>query len=309
MSIMNSVKATGIYRSINHWLETTYVTHDHIPLKKILSILLKQLAKDNLPQKGSAMAFSFVLSIFPSIIFIFTVIPYTPLPDARGELMDFLSSNMPDTLYNAVYKTIEDIIIIPHGGLLSFGFVTALFSVTSGIRTMITAFNNCYRTKEDRSFIKLVMVATGLALFLSFIFVITIALSIFVRVYISLLENDLLHNQEVYSSMLLFFKYLVLFGLFYFALSIIYYFAPVIHEKWSFFSIGAFIAALCTVLFTVAFFFYISSFNSYNKVYGSIGAFIGIMMWFYIFSIVLLLGFEINASIHMAQQEIRGKTT
>ena len=307
--MIDSIKATGIYRGINRWLETTHVTHDRIPLKKIVSILYKQLVKDNLPQKGSAMAFSFVLSIFPSIIFIFTVIPYTPLPDARGELMDFLSDNMPQTLYNAVYKTIEDIIIIPHGGLLSFGFVTALFSVTSGIRTMIASFNTCYRTKEDRSFIKLVLVSTGLALFLSLIFIITIGLSIFVRIYINLLENDLLHNQGVYSEMLLLFKYLVLFGLFYFALSVIYFVAPVIHEKWNFFSIGAFIAALVTVLFTIAFFFYISSFNSYNKVYGSIGAFIGIMMWFYIFSMVLLLGFEINASIHMAQQEVKGKTT
>lgn len=308
MSLIDSIKASGVYRRTDHWLETTHVTRDHVSLKRILSILSKQLSKDNLPQKGSAMAFSFVLSIFPSIIFIFTVIPYTPLPDARGDLMDFLSGNMPATLYNAVYKTIEDIIVIPHGGLLSFGFLTALFSVTSGIRTMITAFNNCYKTKEDRSFFKVILVATGLALFLSLIFIITIALSIFVRVYISLLENDLLHNQEVYSSMLLFFKYLVLFGLFYFALSVIYYFAPVIHEKWSFFSIGAFIASIATVLFTVAFFFYISSFNSYNKVYGSIGAFIGIMMWFYIFSMVLLLGFEINASIHMARMELKAKT-
>ena len=308
MSLIDNIKASGFYQRTSQRLDTIYVTHEHVTLKRVLAILLKQLGKDNLPQKGSAMAFSFVLSIFPSIIFLFTVIPYTPLPDARGDLMDFLSQNMPATLYNAVYKTIEDIIVIPHGGLLSFGFVTALFSVTSGIRTMIVAFNNCYRTREDRGFFKVILVSTGLALFLSIIFIVAIGLSIFVRVYVSLLENDVLQNQHVYAITLLFFKYLVLFGLFYFAIAVIYYFAPVIHDRWSFFSVGSFIAALVTVLFTIVFFFYISSFNSYNKVYGSIGAFIGIMMWFYIFSMVLLLGFEINASIHMARQELKSKT-
>jgi len=308
MNPIESLKASGFYKGITHWLNTTYVTKDRVSLHRILTILSSQLAKDNLPQKGSAMAFSFILSIFPTIIFLFTVIPYTPLPDARGDLMDFLSMNLPPTLYGAVHETIEDIIVIPHGGLMSFGFLTALFSVTSGIRAMIVAFNTCYSTKEKRSFFKLLLVSTGLALFLSAIFIIAIGLSIGVRIYISLLEADVLHNQHIYGDMLLFFKYIVLFGLFYLGISFIYYMAPAVHEKWSFFSIGSLIASFTAIFFTVGFFYYISSFNSYNKLYGSIGAFIGIMMWFYIFSMVLLFGFEVNASIHMARQEAKAKT-
>ena len=308
MNPIDSIKATGFYKGINNWLSATHFTKDRIPLKRTLAILFKQLAKDNLSQKGSAMAFSFLLSIFPTIIFLFTIIPYTPLPDAEGDFMDFLNNHLPPSLYNNVHETIEDIIMIPHGGLMSFGFLTALFSVTSGIRAMIEAFNACYSTTEKRGFFHLLLVSTGLALFLSAIFIIAIALSIGVRLYTSLLQADVLHNQPIFGDMLLLFKYITLFMLFYLAISFIYYTAPTIHDKWSFFSIGSLIASLTAILFTVGFFYYISIFNSYNKLYGSIGAFIGIMMWFYIFSMVLLFGFEVNASIHMARQEVKAKT-
>ena len=94
-------------------------------------------------------------------------------------------------------------------------------------------------------------------------------------------------------------KIFILFLVVYFGISSVYYFAPVLHERWAFFSYGSFIASVVILLFTYLFGIYIDNFSSYNKVYGSIGAIIGFMLWLYCISIVLLIGFEINASIDM----------
>jgi membrane protein len=296
---------TALYRALHKGVKTTYITQHQISLHRIWMIFMAQVRKDHLTERASSMAFNFTLSIFPSIIFLFTLIPYIPLPHLTEDLLGFLEENIPASIYEVTASTILDIIKIPHGGLLSFGFIFALFSATNGIRVMISAFNRCYKTADNRSFIKLIFLSCSLAVFLSLIILAAVVISIVIKLEINQIGSTLFAGGRFFYFLLIMSRLLLIFMIFFFAISLIYYLAPTVKVRWSFFSIGSLIASLLCLIFTTGFFYYINNFNSYNKVYGSIGAIIGVMMWFYFISIVLLIGFETNASIDMATHEIK----
>jgi membrane protein len=295
---------TRIYRDLHKGIQKTYVTDHQISLHRVLTIFMAQLKKDNITERASSMAFNFTLSVFPSIIFLFTLIPYIPVPNLTEDLLGFLKENIPESIYDVTATTILDIIKIPHGGLLSFGFIFALFSATNGIRVMIQAFNRCYKTADNRSFIKVTLLSCSLALFLSLIILAAVVISIIIKLELNEIENTVRVGGKFFYYVLIVSRLMLIFMIFFFAISLIYYLAPTVIVRWSFFSVGSVIAAFLSLLFTTGFFYYINNFNSYNKVYGSIGAIIGVMMWFYFISVVLLIGFETNASIDLARHEI-----
>jgi membrane protein len=296
---------TRIYRALHRGVQTTYITEHQISLHRVAKIFITQVNKDHLTERASSMAFNFTLSIFPSIIFLFTLIPYIPVPNLTEDLLAFLEENIPASIYEVTASTILDIIKIPHGGLLSFGFIFALFSATNGIRVMISAFNRCYKTADNRSFLKVVLLSCSLAVFLSLIVLAAVVISIIIKLELNEVGNAVHVGGRFFYYLLIISRLLLIFMIFFFAISLIYYMAPTVKVRWSFFSVGSLIAALLCVVFTTGFFYYINNFNSYNKVYGSIGAIIGVMMWFYFISIVLLIGFETNASIDLARHEIK----
>jgi membrane protein len=167
------------------------------------------------------------------------------------------------------------------------------------------AFNACYKTIENRSGIKTRLIATGLTLNMTlvlFLAVILLVVGEFVLDY--LLQN--LHRFEwldldAFTVYLLFAtRFLVIFIVFFLAISTIYYFGPSVHYNWRFFSIGSLIATLLTLSVSYGFSYYVTNFSTYNKVYGSIGVMIAMMVWIQLMTVVLLIGYEINASIHEA---------
>lgn len=291
------------YGYVSQKLKKVRVGSHKVTLFRVLQIFFNQMRKDHIVERASAMAFNFVLSIFPAIIFIFTLMPHIPIPDLEEKVMVSLKNLLPLSIYNGAASAIYDIIHIPHGGLMSFGFLFAVFTATNGIMAMISAFNKCYKTVEKRAYFKRIGTAITIVFFLLAIAFISIFLAVVSKKYLLVLSL----NKEILYYLILVFKYLLFFVVFFTAISLIYYMAPAIVVRWKFFSAGSFIASLLSVLFTLGFSFYVNSFDSYNKLYGSIGAFIGVMLWFYAISIVLLIGFEINASLDLAKREAQKK--
>ncbi|HEX8547010.1 MAG TPA: YihY/virulence factor BrkB family protein [Cytophagaceae bacterium] len=291
-------------KAYNHLVQKlnarTLTTHD-IPLLLLVKIFRKQIAKDNIVERAQAMAFNFTLSIFPAIIFLFTLIPYIPIPKLDMTIMNFLSQIMPRSIFFAASSTINDIIKIPRGGLLSFGFLVTVGTLTNGVMAMMEAFNRCYKTKDSRGIFKKIGIAIGLIFVLFLVMVVTVGITLLVKFYLEWLEQSIPFNLPFIYYFLVPLKYFILSIVFYIAISIIYFIAPAVKVRWGFLSYGNYAATVLCVLFNALFSFYINSFEAYNKVYGSIGAIIGIMLWFFIISLILLIGFEINASIDVAK--------
>jgi len=282
----------------------------HLSLYKFIKLFLFNIDEDEVLDRANGVAYNFILAIFPTIIFLFTLIPYisTYFPTITTEgIMTFLSDYMPPSLYESAASTVTDIVSKQRGGLLTFGFVFALYLATNGMMALMRAFNACYKTIENRGFLRMRLTATGLTIMLAFVLFCAVVLLIvgeFALTRVTDELSDLSHwKMDTLSLYGLFtIRFLVIFIVFFFAVSSIYYFGPAIHYNWRFFSFGSLIATLACLGLSYGFSFYISNFASYNKVYGSIGALIALMVWIQLLTTILLFGYEINASLHYGRK-------
>ena len=275
----------------------------------VYKIFINKLREDEIFERSLAVAFSFTLASFPLIIFLFTLIPYinawVPEIDSTKILL-FLEGVMPEDMYAIAKNTIFDLVETKRGGLLSLGVISSLFLSTNGFNTLIKTFNSCHKVRENRSFYETRLIALILTLLFFVVAIVAIVLSAVGDFTINLmLEYNLFKDVEYYTIML--FKLLILFVSFYLAISSIFYFAPVIHNKWTFISSGSIISAIGCVAISLAFSYYINNFPTYNKLYGSIGILIAYMGWIYFISTIILIGFEWNTSIDLAIKKLRSK--
>ncbi len=294
------------------WMKNIrFSKHEDVSLYRIVKRFLRNLQDDEIMDRANGVAFNFILAIFPAIIFFFTLIPYVTrfFPEINREsIMDFLkglaeSGLMPPNMYEVASTTILDIVSNQRGGLLTLGFLFALVLSTNGMLALMRAFNACYKTIENRSGLKTRLIATGLTINMTIVLFFTVLLLVVGQ----LVTEYLLNNFEDFTSfnlstfevnLLFALRFLIIFITFFLAISTIYYFGPAIHYNWRFFSIGSFIATLLCIGVSYGFSYYITNFATYNKVYGSIGVLIALMVWVQLITVVLLVGYEINASIH-----------
>jgi membrane protein len=282
---------------------------DNVSLYKIVKLFIRDLMQNEIIQRANGVAFNFILAIFPAVIFLFTLIPYISqfVPEVNTEsIMSFMSEMLPPTMYDVVSTTVQDIISNQRGGLLTFGFIFSLYLATNGMMALMVAFNACYKTDDRRGGLKMRLIATGLTINLAIVLCLAIVLLVVGQLTLDYLllhlsEFEWLSGIDKFTVYLLFLlRFLVIFIVFFLAVSTIYYFGPAIHYNWRFFSIGSFLATLFILGVSYGFSYYITNFGTYNKVYGSIGVLIALMVWIQLITVVLLIGYEINASIHDA---------
>ncbi len=310
--ILDYIVKHSFYTSIIRFLKKVKVEEGRISLYEIARVFMTKLWNDEILERANGVAFSFTLAIFPAVIFLFTLIPYIdPIPDLDTKAMEFLQEWMPAYMYDTVASTIQDILSRPRGGLLSFGFLFSVFLATNGMLTLMKAFNSVYKTVENRGFFKTRFIATLLTFMLAFVFLLALVLLIVVPAIIKVvMESEFFKEVGIPIDGFTIFliqisRFIVMFSVFMIAISFIYYFGPAIEYKWRFFSTGSLIATVLTLAVSYGFSFYISNFGTYNKFYGSIGALIALMIWFFLLAVIMLVGYELNASIHKATKHIR----
>ena len=291
------------YLRFIQFLKSVKLRKGKASLYRILTIFLDKINDDHILERGSGVAFNFTLSIFPAIIFLFTLIPFIhewiPTID-QEKTMEFLAQVMPENMFLAANETIHDLINNTREGLLSFGVLFSLYLAANGMSALMRSFNSCYRTVETRSYFKTRLIATGLTLILAFVLMISLLFVVAGQIAIDYMHEFGFFADWFFYSLLLILRFLVVFLSFYIAISAIYYFAPAIHVKWRFFSLGSLLATLSAVGISFGFSFYVNNFAAYNKLYGSLGTLIALMIWQLILSIILLAGFEFNASVDLA---------
>jgi len=249
--------------------------------------------------RASSLAFSFFLALFPSIIFLFTLIPYIPIANFQDSLFNLMQAMLPKAAFEATEETIIDIIKNPHGGLLSFGFISALYFSTNGFTAMINAFNETYHKMETRSALAQRLISLGMVIISTLLVSVAIALIVFTE----LISTQYIHIGFISYFFIHFGKYVILIALCLCFISINYHLGPKEKGKFRFITPGAILATVLTIIASLLFAYYVNHFGSYNKLYGSIGTLIVVMMWIYIVSLILLLGFDLNVSIKMARKK------
>ena len=297
-------------RAGRNWLKKIKLKrYGGLSLYKFIKIFLHNVEEDEILDRSNGVAFNFILAIFPTIIFLFTLIPYITayFPTiSQQNIMEFMRSLLPASMFGEVSSTIEDIIKNQRGCLLTFGFIFAVYLATNGMLALMRAFNSCYRTIEKRAMLRMRITAFALTAMLSVALFVAVTLLVVGQIAIDHLTVNAQKfniNLDDYTLYFLFaLRFLVIFILFFIVISCIYYFGPSVHYSWTFFSIGSVLATLAGLGISYGFSYYITNFGAYNKIYGSIGVLIALMVWMDLLTLVLLFGYEINASLHYGRK-------
>ncbi len=263
----------------------------------VFSAFIKGIKKESITARASSISFTFFLALFPGIIFFFTIIPYIPINNFQDTLLDMIKNVIPENAYGFVNKTLIDIIKRPRGGLLSVGFIMALYFSTNGINRIIQSFNQTYHLTETRTALKRRLISIILVVILSFLIIIAITLiTSGTSILNFFVEKGILKSDFTFIFMQLG-KWIVIISLFFFSVSFLYYLGPTKKMRFRFISPGSTLATILIIITSFGFNFYINNFSRYNALYGSIGTLIIVLLWIYFNAIILLIGFELNASI------------
>jgi membrane protein len=276
-------------------------------LYDVARFFIEGLEKGAITTRASSIAFNFFLALFPALIFFFTLIPYIPVDNFQEILLGLLGEVLPPSTNESAFTTITDIINHPRGGLLSFGFLMALYFSTNSINSLMEAFNSSYHISESRGMWKQRLIALGLTLMLSLMLIVAVALIVFTQ-FASNYFVDLGILKQSSITLMLIGKWIILLAFLFGGLSVLFQYGPSKKTHWSLISPGSILATLFIIITSLSFGLYIDHFGQYNKLYGSIGTLIVILLWIYFNAIVMLIGFELNASIFSAKEHVKSSS-
>jgi len=273
---------------------------DGIPIRGVFEFVIRGFRKGVLVTRASSIAFNLLMAILPATIFLFTLIPFIPIPNFQQELIKLFESIFPANAYHLMENTIIDIVTKKSGGLLLIMFFATIIFSTNGIHAVLNAFVVTSHSFKPRSWVNQRKVSVLLLLIGLLMIAAAGMLIIFGKSTVNrLVELDILEKSLV-ISILIFLKWIVVILLLFVAISFLYYLAPAKRHDFRFITPGSTMATILFIITSLGFSAYVNSFGQYNKLYGWIGTLMVILVWLYLNSIALLIGFELNLSIKEA---------
>ena len=276
---------------------------DGVPLYDVAIFFFRGLTEGYITSRAAAISYSIFLAIFPFLIFLFTIIPFIPIDNFQYSLLGIIKDFMPRMAYESVKDTIIDIVTRPRSSLLILNLILTLYFSTNGVNSLIEAFNNTYHTFETRSTFRQYLISIFLVLINSVLLIIAIGLITFGSALLSWILPDSVENSALVILLLQLLRWLIILALLLMAISFIYFLAPARQNSFRFISAGSLLATILIVITTLGFNYYVDNFASYNVLYGSLGTLMIVLVWIYINSISLIVGFELNASIRKAVKD------
>ncbi|GAA3787099.1 MULTISPECIES: YihY/virulence factor BrkB family protein [Corallibacter] len=271
-----------------------------LSLYDLLELYITGVIKGALTTRASAIAFSFFTAIFPFLLFVLIVIPYIPIDDFKIKFLEFLNSFLPPSTSEFFFTNIfENIDNTQRGGLLSSVLIVSIALMANGISAIFSGFENSYHEQLTRSIVRQYLYALGVALILAFLSILTVLVFGYFQIYV--IDNLQTHgyvNETSSQTWVMLAKYGFFVLMVYLATATLYYFGTKEGRESKFFSVGALFTTLLIILTSYLFGIYIENFSKYNELYGSIGALLILLFYLWLNSNILLLGYELNASLN-----------
>lgn len=252
--------------------------------------------------RAGSIAFSFFMAIFPALLFLLNLIPYVPIDGFDDKFLAFIFDLMPRQSEVYFKPIINDIFHNQRAGLLSFTGILTLVLMANGVNAIFSGFENSYHSEINRGFFRQYFVAMGVSIILALLLVTNIVVIIYFEYLLNTLrDNDFMSNGTD-ITLLGIGSYLFFVVMIYCVIATLYYFGTKSGRESKFFSAGAFMTTILIMLSTYLFGIYIDNFSNYNELYGSIGALLIMMLYIWLNSNLVLLGFELNASLQKLRQ-------
>jgi membrane protein len=275
---------------------------------KLPGRVAKGILKDNCDGYAAQIAFFFVFTLFPFLLFLTTLLAYLPVPDVFRLLLKILSRFAPGDVLSLVEENLRALVSVQKGGLLSISVLLSLWTASKAVTAVITALNNAFDTEERRPYWKVRGTAILLVVCFSFFVILSLLLLFFGR-RIGVWIASLAGLGYVFTLGWNILRWPLILSLMATALSALYRYAPAMRLSWREIVPGAVTATGAWVSVSLAFSYYVNNFGSYDKTYGSIGAVIALLVWMYASGFVILVGGEVNACMRELACEKAGGTT
>lgn len=272
-----------------------------LTLYHLTELYITGIVNGDISYRAGAIAFSFFMSLFPFTLFLFNLIPYIPLQGFKEDFMLFVHDNVPPNTYDAIADIITDIMTDKKANLLSFGIVLAILLMSNGMNAILSGFQNSMHITIKRTYFRQYALAIGLSLVFAIILIVTVASIVILEYFIQTLTNKGWLDDDVWLLRLV--RYLILIMMILTTTSLLFKFAAKETRQAAFFSYGSVFSTVLFGLTSFGFSIYVSQFAQYNKLYGSIGTLLVLMLYIWINCFILLLGFELNALIHKLKRK------
>jgi membrane protein len=263
------------------------------------------ISETDLIDRAYELAYNFLLAVFPMLLFLFSLCGLFVRESSklRMDLLAYLQLAVPPAAYQLLHRTLEEITRNPQAGKLTFGILFALFSGSAGTTQLISTLNAAYEVREARSWVKVHLISLGLTIAISILIIAALFLLLAGGHIIAYLGETLgISGVAFVAAKVL--QWTFTLGIVVFAFAVVYYFAPDVEEQhWYWITPGSVFGVAVWGLASAVLRAYLHFFNTYTRTYGSLGAVIILMLWFYVTGLAILLGGQINATIEHAAAE------
>lgn len=258
-----------------------------------------------LNERAAAISFHFLLALPAGFIFLLTLIPYLPIASQiSNELIKLTQDLAPNpATYKLITGFISDFLHRPRGGLSFFGLFLVVWSASNAMLGLMRTFNQSLPQDRKRNFVENRLTALRLTTLLTLLILGTVIILITQGMLFKMLMNWLEIKNTTIRWLIKTLRWVVIVALFFYSIAFIYRYAPAVPKKWRLASPGAILATILMMLTSAIFSFWVNHFASYNKIYGSLGTVIIIMVLVFFNALVLLIGYELNVSIFALRQE------
>ena len=263
-----------------------------LSLYDLLELYGLGIVESALTYHASAIAFSFFMALFPFALFILNLIPYIPIAGFQEDFLLFVKDGVPPNTYDAIYKIITDILNNSHSGLVSYGFLLSILLMANGLNGILGGFETSRHVLVKRGFVRQYLVSLGMSLVLAFLLIVTVAIIVVFEVVI----QKTVFSDQVQLIVLGRYAFIILMILI--TTSILFKFGTKHDKNRAFISIGSVFTTILILIDSYAFGIWVIKFSQYNELYGSIGTLLILMFYIWINCMILLLGFELNATIN-----------
>lgn len=265
---------------------------EHINLLQIAKELFKRFKEDEISSLAAELAYFFLLSLFPFLIFLMNLLAYLPL--SSDVVLDFVAQYAPGNTMKLIENNVRHIIETQNVTLLSFGVIGTIWSASNGINAIVRAFNKAYQVEENRHF----LVARLMSILLTFAMILVILVALLLPVFgreIGLFIFRAFGFTEVFLTIWNTIRWLLSAVILCIVFTGLYFIAPNKRMKISEAYPGALFATVGWIVVSLLFSYYVGNFGNFSVTYGSLGGVIILLIWFYLSAVIIILGGEINA--------------
>lgn len=269
-------------------------TFDGFSLYDLLELYIFGLVKGAFSYRAGSIAFSFFMALFPFALFLLNLIPYIPIENFQEDFLKIVEESVPPNTYGAIELILIDIINNSYKSLLSSGVIMSILFMSNGMNALISGFESSYHIRVSRNFFRQFGIAIILSVLFSLFVIISVAIYLTVEVFMHVSDWPLIANVA---------RYILVISMVLLMVSTLFKFSAKETKKMSFISFASIFTTLLIAVSSYVFGVYVTHFAKYNELYGSIGTLLVIMIYIWINCMILLLGFDLNATIYRLKQK------